>query len=101
MAVKRNILVCTSMAVFIYLLPLVISSSSSPEAVFVKNTISSHPIVIFSKIYCPYCNRAKAVFKKLNKVPHVVELDQRGLFSVYSEFCAIWRWHWQVIYCFQ
>lgn len=27
-----------------------------------------------------YCRRAKAVFKELNQAPHVVELDERGLF---------------------
>lgn len=26
-----------------------------------------------------YCRRAKGVFKSLNKVPYVVELDERGL----------------------
>ncbi|CAK9329890.1 unnamed protein product [Citrullus colocynthis] len=52
-------------------------ASSSPESRFIKNTIASHQIVIFSKSYCPYCRRAKAVFKELHKVPHVVELDQR------------------------
>ncbi|KAF8407344.1 hypothetical protein HHK36_006472 [Tetracentron sinense] len=49
----------------------------TPQAAFVKKTISSHNIVIFSKSYCPYCKRAKAVFKELNQAPHVVELDQR------------------------
>ncbi|KAE8056736.1 hypothetical protein FH972_013481 [Carpinus fangiana] len=54
-------------------------SSSTPEAAsaFVKKTISSHKIVIFSKSYCPYCRRAKNVFKELKQVAHVVELDQR------------------------
>ncbi|KAJ4830787.1 Glutaredoxin-C4 [Turnera subulata] len=51
--------------------------ASSSEVAFVKKTISAHQIVIFSKSYCPYCRRAKAVFKELSKVPHVVELDQR------------------------
>ncbi|KAI8570106.1 hypothetical protein RHMOL_Rhmol01G0007800 [Rhododendron molle] len=51
-------------------------SSSSPAA-FVKKTISSHSIVIFSKSYCPYCRKAKAVFKELKQVPYVVELDER------------------------
>ncbi|GLT28039.1 hypothetical protein SLA2020_029960 [Shorea laevis] len=51
--------------------------ASSPEVAFVKKTVSSHKIVIFSKSYCPYCKRAKSVFKELNQVPHVVELDQR------------------------
>lgn len=53
------------------------SSAASPEASFVKKTISSHKIVIFSKSYCPYCRKAKAVFKELNQIPHVVELDER------------------------
>ncbi|XP_030458791.1 glutaredoxin-C4 [Syzygium oleosum] len=53
------------------------SSAASPESSFVKKTISSHQIVIFSKSYCPYCRRAKAVFKELNQTPHVVELDER------------------------
>ncbi|XP_058224858.1 glutaredoxin-C4 [Rhododendron vialii] len=52
------------------------ASSSSPAA-FVKKTISSHSIVIFSKSYCPYCRKAKAVFKELNQAPYVVELDER------------------------
>ncbi|CAO2842192.1 unnamed protein product [Amaranthus hypochondriacus] len=52
------------------------ASASSPEA-FVKKTISSHQIVIFSKSYCPYCRRAKEVFKELNQAPHVIELDER------------------------
>ncbi|KAL9377201.1 hypothetical protein Peur_031321 [Populus x canadensis] len=52
-------------------------AAGSPEATFVKKTISSHQIVIFSKSYCPYCKRAKGVFKELNQTPHVVELDQR------------------------
>lgn len=53
------------------------SSAGSPESSFVKKTIASHKIVIFSKSYCPYCRRAKAVFKELNQIPHVVELDER------------------------
>ncbi|XP_044471158.1 glutaredoxin-C4-like [Mangifera indica] len=54
------------------------ASDTSPEVAFVKKTISSHDIVIFSKSYCPYCKRAKAVFKELNQVPHVIELNERA-----------------------
>ncbi|WJX28288.1 Glutaredoxin-C4, variant 2 [Trifolium repens] len=53
------------------------SASASSVGEFVDKTINSHTIVIFSKTYCPYCRRAKAVFKELNQVPHVVELDER------------------------
>ncbi|KAL3841065.1 hypothetical protein ACJIZ3_025656 [Penstemon smallii] len=52
------------------------AKSKSPSS-FVKKTISSHSIVIFSKSYCPYCRRAKSVFKELEQVPYVVELDER------------------------
>ncbi|XP_062229455.1 glutaredoxin-C8-like [Phragmites australis] len=53
-------------------------SESSPKS-FVKSTVSAHDVVIFSKSYCPYCRRAKAVFKELHlkEEPYVVELDQR------------------------
>ncbi|XP_061991638.1 glutaredoxin-C4 [Rosa rugosa] len=55
------------------------SSSSSAESIdFIKKTISSNKIAIFSKSYCPYCRRAKAVFKELKQVPYVVELDERA-----------------------
>ncbi|XP_066369182.1 glutaredoxin-C8-like [Miscanthus floridulus] len=54
------------------------STSSLPKS-FMKSTVSAHDVVIFSKLYCPYCKRAKAVFKELElkKEPYVVELDQR------------------------
>ncbi|KAL6603101.1 hypothetical protein ACP70R_043462 [Stipagrostis hirtigluma subsp. patula] len=54
------------------------SAAPSPKS-FVKSTVSAHEVVIFSKSYCPYCRRAKAVFKELQlkKEPYVVELDQR------------------------
>ncbi|TVU08409.1 hypothetical protein EJB05_41813 [Eragrostis curvula] len=55
-----------------------VSSGSSPKS-FVKSTVKAHDVVIFSKSYCPYCRRAKAVFQELHlkKQPYVVELDQR------------------------
>ncbi|KAH7544742.1 hypothetical protein FEM48_Zijuj01G0018500 [Ziziphus jujuba var. spinosa] len=63
-----------AMAASIHLaLPSASASSTAPEAAFIKKTISSHKIVIFSK----YCRRAKAVFKELKQVPHVIELDER------------------------
>ncbi|KAL7134366.1 hypothetical protein ABFS83_11G021900 [Erythranthe nasuta] len=60
----------------ILLAAIVDAKPKSPSA-FVKKTISSHSIVIFSKSYCPYCRRAKGIFKELNQVPYVVELDER------------------------
>ncbi|KAG0461698.1 hypothetical protein HPP92_021675 [Vanilla planifolia] len=57
----------------VYSPPLV---AAGKEA-FVKKTVATHDIVVFSKSYCPYCRRAKAVFNDLKKVPYVVELDER------------------------
>ncbi|KAL3535449.1 hypothetical protein ACH5RR_003910 [Cinchona calisaya] len=54
-----------------------LEAAAAAATQFVKKTIDSHTIVIFSKSYCPYCRRAKAVFKELEQVPHVVELDER------------------------
>ncbi|KAJ4957440.1 hypothetical protein NE237_024551 [Protea cynaroides] len=74
-----RISVCGVALLSVFLTSLCSSSvyASTPVSAFVKKTISSHNIVVFSKSYCPYCKKAKAVFKELNQVPHVVELDQR------------------------
>ena len=55
------------------------ASGTASKSSFVKSTVKAHDVVIFSKPYCPYCRRAKAVFKELElkKEPYVVELDQR------------------------
>jgi glutaredoxin 3 len=45
----------------------------------VKATIDSNKVAIFSKTYCPYCTKAKALFSDTLKVPaKVVELDALG-----------------------
>ncbi|WCJ42194.1 Glutaredoxin family protein [Euphorbia peplus] len=74
MAMVRMILAA---AAIVALISAYTSCASASESDFIKETISSHKIVIFSKSYCPYCKRAKAVFKELNELPFVVELDQR------------------------
>ncbi|KAG7551358.1 Glutaredoxin [Arabidopsis thaliana x Arabidopsis arenosa] len=74
MTMLRSISMVMLLVTFI---SMVSSSASSPEADFVKKTISSHKIVIFSKSYCPYCRKAKSVFRELDQVPYVVELDER------------------------
>ncbi|XP_052198476.1 glutaredoxin-C4 [Diospyros lotus] len=57
--------------------PSLSAEGGSSSVDFVEKAISSHSIVIFSKSYCPYCRRAKSVFKELKQVPHVIELDER------------------------
>ncbi|XP_047946540.1 glutaredoxin-C4 [Salvia hispanica] len=54
-----------------------VEAKPKSSTAFVKKTISSHSVVIFSKSYCPYCRRAKGVFKELKQEPYVVELDER------------------------
>ncbi|CRL00806.1 CLUMA_CG014058, isoform A [Clunio marinus] len=44
---------------------------------FVRETIESDRVVIFSKSYCPYCTTAKKQFKKLNQDYLTIELDGR------------------------
>ncbi|KAF3781089.1 Glutaredoxin-C4 [Nymphaea thermarum] len=72
----RGVGVSLSLLILISSLHISSEASSSPRS-FVRKTVSSNRIVIFSKSFCPYCRRAKAVFQQLNRTPYVVELDQR------------------------
>ncbi|MEW5314288.1 MAG: hypothetical protein WDW38_005796 [Sanguina aurantia] len=42
----------------------------------IYETISEHAVVVYSKSYCPYCKRAKELFKRLGVHAEVHELDQ-------------------------
>ncbi|PSR79233.1 hypothetical protein PHLCEN_2v7091 [Hermanssonia centrifuga] len=46
----------------------------------VKNLRDNHPLVVFSKTYCPYSKRAKALLESYNlsPPPTIVELDTRS-----------------------
>ncbi|KQK00541.1 monothiol glutaredoxin-S6 [Brachypodium distachyon] len=66
-------------AVSVFILLAVVESAAatrSPSA-DVQNAIYSNRITIFSKSYCPYCMRAKRIFRDLKENPYVVELDLR------------------------
>ncbi|KAL6874143.1 hypothetical protein ACP4OV_014225 [Aristida adscensionis] len=78
MLLGRRAGVAAAAAALIALASFGSAASSSPKS-FVKSTVAAHDVVIFSKSYCPYCRRAKAVFKELQwkKEPYVVELDER------------------------
>lgn len=41
----------------------------------VQKLISSSPVVIFSKTYCPYCSKAKNLYSNLQVPLKVYELD--------------------------
>ncbi|KDO26206.1 hypothetical protein SPRG_08568 [Saprolegnia parasitica CBS 223.65] len=49
---------------------------ASPEThAFVKATLASHGVTVFSKTYCPYCTQAKSVLTSVGAPYHVIELD--------------------------
>ncbi|KAJ7566705.1 hypothetical protein O6H91_02G115000 [Diphasiastrum complanatum] len=77
-SVEKYIMCLLPLGLLLVLLFLSPSADAKSSALsLVKSTVKDHPIVIFSKSYCPYCKRAKGVFSSLKKVPHVVELDLR------------------------
>ncbi|DBA05069.1 TPA: hypothetical protein N0F65_000757, partial [Lagenidium giganteum] len=45
---------------------------------YVDRVLEEHPVAIFSKTYCPYCDMAKDVMKLTGVKYHVVELDQKN-----------------------
>ncbi|KAF7303664.1 Glutaredoxin [Mycena indigotica] len=55
------------------------SESSMAVKDLVESAIADNKIMIFSKSYCPYCKRSKALFAKEfpNETPVIFELDLR------------------------
>ena len=53
------------------------STEEEAEA-FIKETIKAHPVVIFSKFYCPYCIMATSAFKSINVNYHEVQIFGRS-----------------------
>ncbi|KAL8280619.1 hypothetical protein RQP46_006942 [Phenoliferia psychrophenolica] len=63
--------------------PPVTAATFSASSVKTKNAIKNNHIAVFSKSYCPYCKRAKALLASTNpkqggKEAHVLELDLMG-----------------------
>jgi glutaredoxin 3 len=42
----------------------------------VEAKVSSTPVVVYSKSYCPYCTKTKALLQSLNVTFEAIELDQ-------------------------
>lgn len=59
------------------------ASAAAAADAYVASTIAAHPVVVFSKTYCPYCSMAKKALATSAKsvvdapTPHIVELDRR------------------------
>lgn len=45
----------------------------------IKSLISSKPVYVFSKSYCPFCVSAKNLIRQLGCDFGVIELDERGI----------------------
>ncbi|XP_028514031.1 thioredoxin reductase 3 [Exaiptasia diaphana] len=43
----------------------------------VQENIKNHPVMIFSKSYCPFCKKVKGLFESMNVNYHALELDLR------------------------
>ncbi|KAA0152606.1 hypothetical protein FNF29_03833 [Cafeteria roenbergensis] len=56
------------------------AAGSSSSKAFVEKEIADNKVVVFSKVYCPFCVKAKRVldaFKSSGLDYKVIELDQR------------------------
>jgi len=44
----------------------------------VDSLIQANKVMIFSKSYCPFCNKVKALFANHNEIYNAIELDLMG-----------------------
>uniref|UniRef100_A0A7S3NI43 Glutaredoxin domain-containing protein n=1 Tax=Aureoumbra lagunensis TaxID=44058 RepID=A0A7S3NI43_9STRA len=51
--------------------------SMAASCLNIDDTIKANDVVIFSKSYCPFCAKTKALFQSLNVDADIYELDQR------------------------
>ncbi|KAI7890530.1 glutaredoxin-1 [Mucor mucedo] len=54
----------------------------------VEKIIESNKVVVFSKSYCPYCVKAKAVLKEFGVEFFVMELDKESNGSAVQQYLA-------------
>ena len=78
MAALRAALLCVVSSILIVSISPNLVAADGNAMDFVRSTIDQKAVVVFSKSYCPYCRRAKDVFRKIKVDPFIVELDQRS-----------------------
>lgn len=50
---------------------------------FVAKAIKAHPVIVFSKSYCPFCIKAKNALKSSGASYEVIEIENRkGLITI-------------------
>ena len=52
--------------------------------------MASHPVMVFSKTTCPFCDKVKAMFAGLNVTVEYLELDKIGGF-ILGTLSSCWR----------
>jgi len=57
-----------------YIITMAPIGGQDPKVV-VEQNIKDHKVMMFSKSYCPFCNKIKNLFKELNIEYHALELD--------------------------
>lgn len=62
----------------------------APALVKAQNVVSSNPLVVFSKSYCPYCIKVKELLTKLGAKQVVIELDIEGDGAAIQSALAGW-----------
>ncbi|MED6210845.1 Glutaredoxin-C2 [Stylosanthes scabra] len=55
-----------------------------------KEIVSSNPVVVFSKTYCPFCVQVKQLFIQLGVTPKTIELDTESDGSEIQSALAEW-----------
>ncbi|CAM9815335.1 unnamed protein product [Choristocarpus tenellus] len=55
----------------------IVRGGSMSAGEFINETVESSNVAVFSKSYCPFCAKTKALFSSLDVEFTVVELDQR------------------------
>ncbi|MED6120843.1 Glutaredoxin-C2 [Stylosanthes scabra] len=55
-----------------------------------KEIVSSNPVVVFSKTYCPFCVQVKQLFTQLGVTPKTIELDTESDGSEIQSALAEW-----------
>ncbi|KAL4198742.1 hypothetical protein AMTRI_Chr03g47560 [Amborella trichopoda] len=61
-----------------------------------KEIVSSNPVVVFSKTYCPYCVQVKQLLSNLGANFKVVELDVESDGSDMQSALEEWTGQWTI-----
>eukprot|EP00699_Malawimonas_sp_californiana_P001292 EC715281.1.p1 GENE.EC715281.1~~EC715281.1.p1 ORF type:complete len:132 (+),score=8.89 EC715281.1:15-410(+) len=68
----------TRVLVSVVLVVVLVHVASAAVRDEIDNHLNSYPVVVYSKSYCPYCMKTKALLARLGVNAKVVELDQAG-----------------------